>query len=453
MDFQGFIDCVDMPSCVMSVEKLPDGKYGMIRIVCFNAAYREVMGPGVYADMPYYELVPHDKKFEDFCFRAAVLHQRMHAYVEVRGMQCWIDQTMIPLVSDREDMGYCQFIFEKTQYAEAERMASMSVGAAEKVIEACIKLVGSEDIRQSVGDALDVIIAACGAKAARILLVDDELKRVDKFCDRVAENHWHQLAEDAITYDLITTWEQSIGVSNDLIIKDAQDMREMRLLNPAWAKSLEENRVETLVLIPLRQGKRVIGYLYVINFDTPKVLMAKELVELMSFFLGSEIANHLLLQKLEEISEIDALTGISNRRAMISRMKQMAAQTKKTAFGVVNVDLNGLKTVNDGDGHEAGDKLLVQTGEILKKVFYEDDLYRTGGDEFIVISRDIDRKTFERKVRRLRSDVEKNADVSFAIGEYWSDGSVEVPEALRLADEKMYMDKRAFYEKRPDMKR
>ena len=89
----------------------------------------------------------------------------------------------------------------------------------------------------------------------------------------------------------------------------------------------------------------------------------------------------------------------------------------------------------------------------MKKVFYHEELFRTGGDEFIVISAGIEKEVFERKADRLRSDVEKNADVSFAIGTYWSDGSEDTTTAMKQADEAMYEDKKAFYEANPELRR
>jgi diguanylate cyclase (GGDEF)-like protein len=120
---------------------------------------------------------------------------------------------------------------------------------------------------------------------------------------------------------------------------------------------------------------------------------------------------------------------------------------------VLNIDLNGLKVVNDQEGHEAGDRLLVQASEILKKVYYQDDLYRTGGDEFIVIMENINQDTFERKLEKLRSDAEKNSKVSFAIGEFWSDGSDDLTAAFRCADERMYADKNAYYDRHSELRR
>lgn len=455
MDFQSFVDCVGMPCCVMSVEKAEDGGHGEIRIICANSVYKEIMGPAYYDNMIYSELVPQDNKFEDYCYQAAVLGKRMHAYVETRALKTWTDQTLIPLESDSENMGYCQFIFEFTREAEADRMASVSVNVASAVIKACIQLMGSENFNISAGKAVDVIREAAGATAARIMLIDHEKKAAINFCERADDADWPErdYEHDVITYEVICSWESMIGVSNAIIISDQKDLCELEKINPEWIGSMRIHGVTSLVLIPLRQGKTVIGYLYVVNFDVSRLAEVKELVELMSYFLGSEISNHLLLKQLKRISSIDVLTGMNNRRAMISRIRQLSECKPVPSFGVINIDLNGLKYVNDRDGHEAGDRLLEMTAEILQKYFYQDDLYRTGGDEFIVVVSDIEETVFERKVQRLHNAMFKHDSVSFAMGACWSDGSVDINTVFRYADEKMYADKEAYYRKNPNYRR
>ena len=99
-------------------------------------------------------------------------------------------------------------------------------------------------------------------------------------------------------------------------------------------------------------------------------------------------------------------------------------------------------------GHEAGDKLIVQAGELLRKVFYQEDIFRTGGDEFVIITSGIDQETFYRKVKRLRNDVEKNSRVSFAVGEFWSEGDQNTKDVFRYADERMYADKQKRHQRR-----
>lgn len=454
MKYQDFVNTVEMACCVMSVEKTPAGTCGKIRIVAANTAYRNMMGPRYYDGMLYQELVPQDNKFEDYCFRAAILKQRMHAYVETKALGAWTDQTMIPLASDRDDLGYCQFIFEFTQDGEADRMAAISVTAAEAVIKASLTLLRAEDFQASVRDVLHLIMEEADAKVGQILLIDHEHKQSIDFCRVISEDAKleHSTGVETISYDLLASWERMIGVSNAVIIQNEQDMRQIAASNPAWAESMRMHYVRTLVLVPLRRAKEVIGYLYVLNFDASKVVKIKELVELMSFVLGSEIYTHMLLQRLEELSQIDTLTGIHNRRAMQNRMKKLERH-KNRPFGVVNIDLNGLKVVNDQEGHEAGDKLLIQAGELLRKIFYQEDIFRTGGDEFVIITSGIDQETFYRKVKRLRNDVEKNARVSFAIGEYWSEGGQDIRDVFRYADERMYADKLAFYEENPALRR
>ena len=454
--FQNFVDGVGMACAVLSVAKKEDGSCGEIRIVRSNRLYKEIMGPAYYDDMPYQELVPQDNKFEEYCFQAAFNKKRMHAYVETRALNFWVDQTMIPLESDRDDLGYCQFIFEFTESAEAERMASVvSMDTAETVIKGCIKLMGTEDFHAGVEEALDVLKEMSHAESVRIMLIDHANKKAIKFAERLEESAWTRRNpfRDAIDYDLMKTWEAMIGVSNAVIVKDNHDLDLLEPENPEWIASMRRHGVHSLVLIPLRRVKEVIGYLYVVNFDTEKIVEVKEVVELLAFFLGSEISNHLLMNQLDEISHLDMLTGLNNRRAMSKRMKEIEDSRGTLTFGVVNLDLNGLKYVNDNEGHEAGDRLLIQASEVLQKVYYQDDLFRTGGDEFVVMLCGISRDTFERKLARLHRDLEKNADVSFAVGGFWSDGSVDLTTAFRHADEKMYADKKAFYEKHPELKR
>ena len=448
MDYQTFVNTVGMPCCVMSVKKTPEGTCGEIRILCSNQMYKDVMGPAYYDNMIYSELVPKDNKFEDFCFRSAVMGQRLHAYVETRALGTWTDQTLVPLASDEEDTGYCQFLFEFTKAPDPERLASVSLTNTSNALAACVRLNASGKFEDKVGDVLEDVLKVSEAWGCRIMLLDKEREETIIFAERYREGVWPERhdGDDVISYELIRTWEEAIGVSNELIVTNEEEMSELEKRNPQWVESMRSVGVTSLVLSPLKREQEVNGYLYVVNINLEKLVEIKELLELLSYFLGAEISNYLLMRRLDMISHIDALTGLNNRHAMLRHMKRFKESGRTCSFGVINLDLNGLKKVNDTEGHEAGDRLLIQAGKILRKVFDEDDIYRTGGDEFIVISEDISRETFERRVERLKTDVEKNADVSFASGAFWSDGSVDMESAFRYADAQMYADKRAYYE-------
>lgn len=446
---------------MLSVEKTSEGFCGEIRIVCANELYKKTMGPAYYDGMPYYELVPKDVKFEDFCFRAAHMGQLMHAYVETKALGCWTDQLMIPLgkdESDQSNLGYCQFLFEFTETADPSRMASVSIDTATAAIKASITLLGTEDFKDSVKDVLTDILDYSDALSCRIMLIDHEQREAIVFCEKNRNDQGpdESLGDGSIAYEVVNSWEGMIGESNAVIVKDEKEMEALEKRNPEWVKTMRHYRVESLVLIPLRRGKKILGYLYVVNFDVSKVVQVKELIELVSFFLGSEISNYLLMNQLEALSKTDGLTGLLNRNAMIRCRERIPLAAEGTAFGIVNVDLNGLKVINDTGGHEEGDRAIIKTAELLRGCFREDDLYRVGGDEFIAIVRGIAKERFGERVDKLRIAASECDDVSISIGSIWSSclrTNEDVDEAFRVADELMYADKNAYYEAHPEFRR
>lgn len=99
--------------------------------------------------------------------------------------------------------------------------------------------------------------------------------------------------------------------------------------------------------------------MWVTNFDTSKTLQIKETLEISTFFIASEIANYQLLNKLEVLSNMDLLTNVQNRNSMNNRISQfLNGEVTYKSLAVVFADLNGLKPVNDIQGHDAGDNLL-----------------------------------------------------------------------------------------------
>ena len=455
MHLQELVNCCSVPSSILKVEKTPEGFCGAIHIVCANEPYRELMGPGYYDGMPYEELVPKDPKFEDFCFRAAHMNQRMHTYVETKALDCWTDEAMIPLQPQGPEIGYCQFFLEFTKAADPTRMASVSMDTASAVIRASITMHAGDDFKTSVREVLADIIEMTGAFASRIMLIDHERRQAVNFCEKIRGDlePTEEVGDGSISYDVVASWEPMIGVSNAVVVKDEQDMRSLEERNPAWVQSLRQYAVTSLVLIPLRREKTVFGYLYVVNFDVEKVVEVKELIELMSVFLGSEISTHLLMRQLEDLSTLDGLTGILNRRALTARMETIAQSGDTKPFGIVSIDLNGLKAANDQGGHDEGDRLLVRAADILSRVFRRSDLFRAGGDEFAIIATDITQDVLDARVTRLRQLADGDPDVSYAIGAYWSDGSISTREAYQRADQRMYADKKAYYDAHPDLRR
>lgn len=98
------------------------------------------------------------------------------------------------------------------------------------------------------------------------------------------------------------------------------------------------------------------------------------------------------------------------------------------------------------------DRSLKKFYALLKSVFTDDEIYRAGGDEFMVLCLNDPKEEFEAKIDRIREIIKEEKDVNFAIGSCYNDGDLDVRKALRTADERMYKDKNLFYEKHPELK-
>ncbi|MBQ7485903.1 MAG: sensor domain-containing diguanylate cyclase [Clostridia bacterium] len=451
MDFQAFVNSVAVPCAVLSVEKKPGGDWGEIRIVTANEPYRQTMGPRYYDNMIYSELVPKDLKFEDYCYRAAVLGRRMHAYVETRALNCWTDQQMIPLESDREDIGYCQYLFEFTQNAEADRMSSVCAESASALIKCSLSLMTTENISESLKAVVSEIMEVSGAATSRIMLIDDDTQTVTNLCEMFAPGE--PVNSAAISYEIVKTWEAMIGVSNGVIVKNEHEMDDLERRNPAWVRSMRAYGVTSLAMVPMRREKRVIGYLYVINFNVEKVIEVKELLEVLSFIVGAEISNHSLMARLDALSKRDELTGVMNRNAFKRQIAELE-QSCCMPLGVVYMDVNGLKRINDQEGHESGDTLLRHAAQMMERAFEHDHLYRAGGDEFVAIMENCNKMEFDRRVAHFRQLEVSAPTINIAVGAYWTDDAAEnVRSIFQKADSEMYADKRAFYLRHPEMNR
>jgi len=156
---------------------------------------------------------------------------------------------------------------------------------------------------------------------------------------------------------------------------------------------------------------------------------------------------------LERIAYYDALTGLPNRSLLIERIKQALIKAKRhdDMIGVLFVDLDRFKSINDSFGHDIGDKLIVQVAERISDTLRESDLVaRNGSDEFVILLEDMEdfreafvvaEKVIECNFRSYQlSEHEIHIGSSIGISIYPSDGE-DALELLKMADTAMYYAK------------
>lgn len=170
------------------------------------------------------------------------------------------------------------------------------------------------------------------------------------------------------------------------------------------------------------------------------------LARLLSTILARELAWQAELRRAEHAeldAQLDGLTGIANRLAWdrtVSREEERCARYGAPA-SILFVDLNGLKTINDTQGHAAGDEVLRAAASALSSCARTTDFVaRLGGDEFAILAVETDHVAAASLVRRVEDSL-LEARVSGAIGVATRDPRTTLEETARTADADMYRDK------------
>ena len=239
---------------------------------------------------------------------------------------------------------------------------------------------------------------------------------------------------------VIDAWYQEYEKGGHVLIYDIEKYRNE---NEKMYELLKPQGIKTLVSGPLVLDGVYLGFFGLDNPPAERMEEISEIMKLLMYFLASMISQRDGHRRLVEYSYKDALTGAGNRRA-VKRFETERLDTTRS-YGIVMCDINGLKAVNDNEGHAAGDELIKTVASCIAKVFGIENVYRMGGDEFSVYAYADSKAAFEEKVGELRSMISENG-ARMAIGYSFAEGGDPDYNARRLeADNKMYEEKRDFY--------
>ncbi|MBI3750364.1 MAG: GAF domain-containing protein [Chloroflexi bacterium] len=142
----------------------------------------------------------------------------------------------------------------------------------------------------------------------------------------------------------------------------------------------------SLICVPLRGPDHAIGVLTMERIGEGRTFTEDEfeLVQLFAAQVSVGLQNAEVHQAVEQRAQTDVLTGLLNHGTFVDRMNRLIAATEP--FSLVMLDLDRFKGVNDGFGHQAGDRLLRQVAESIVQASRETDaVFRYGGDEFAVL--------------------------------------------------------------------
>ena len=468
MDLQKFVDSFNTMTCVVSVEKREDGRLGRILYEVANKPFIEATEQAVrdgYAitnepfkpGSSYERYMKKELNFEHFCYQCAIKKEPIHAYIRPEHFDFCINLVMLPLNIDDPKKAYCSYSQCISPEVDYDAMSRLSAETSSTVLKTCIKLRGAQNLQSTMDEVITDIRETCDASYCCILLTDFSEHTCSVFSDSVKDSSNQRSIREDLTHDFIDfakTWIDILASSNCLMLENEDDFEIVKKRDPKWYASLQQHDVDSLILLPIEANNRIIGFFWVTNFDTSKTLQIKEILETSTFFIASEIANYQLVNKLEELSNTDLLTGLLNRNSMNNRISQFVnGEITYKSLAVIFADLNGLKPVNDIQGHDAGDQLLKKASCILTETFTEGEVYRAGGDEFLVIITDQPKDIIEAKVKKIHEKSMDLNNVSFSLGFYYNEEGGSIRKAMQEADVQMYEDKKQFYAMHPELKK
>ncbi len=221
-------------------------------------------------------------------------------------------------------------------------------------------------------------------------------------------------------------------------IRDLLPAEEQRLL---WGMGISNM---LLCLVGESRNSLIHGILYAANTKQRWSDADVGTLDLVVPSFASLLANIATRMRLEEKSELDALTGLRNRNRFEADLAALPAQPLRT-LTCVYADANGLRELNNGQGHEAGDRLLRYVARALAEVFGTETTYRIGGDEFAAVVPDLEEGVAQRKLDAFQRAVAEQG-YSCAAGLATSPWPADIPALLKIAEKRMYADKRRFYQ-------
>ena len=261
----------------------------------------------------------------------------------------------------------------------------------------------------------------------------------DQFTVQVADSLQHALAS------LGPGVEEVDVILLDLSLPDSQGLETYRAIHA------RDPEVPVLVLSGLNDESVA---LKAVNEGAQDFLRKSKVdSELLPRAIRYAIERHGMLAQVRQLAVNDELTGLLNRRGflLLAEHQRSLADRKGTSLGLVFIDVDRFKSINDTYGHEEGDRALKELGGLLQRTFRRSDVVaRLGGDEFIVLMTDVKGAGVQIVLDRLQMSLAAfnqetqnpwRLSISVGVALYDSAFPVTLESLMGLADQSMYQAK------------
>lgn len=199
----------------------------------------------------------------------------------------------------------------------------------------------------------------------------------------------------------------SLRIRESIIIEDSE---------PLNHEILERFQVDVFLMAPILSHNRLVGLLYIDNYINKEPIELNVLSQLSPIVheLGVALANAKRFELEKKRAEVDALTGLLNKRMVIDYLTATfqldQQQLNRVAVGFIDID--HFKKFNDTCGHQAGDDVLKIVAQIMRTLTRPSDFIgRYGGEEFVFVLHDTDKKGAFCYAERIRKEIERKGKI------------------------------------------
>lgn len=212
-------------------------------------------------------------------------------------------------------------------------------------------------------------------------------------------------------------------------------------------------KTQSVICVPLRSKGRVLGVVELINKLEDIQFSPNDLkiLTILTDYAAIAIENAKYLQRVQELTIKDDLTSLYNSRYLHLMLESEMGRSKRYGlhFSMIFLDLDHFKLVNDRYGHIIGSKVLKETAEVIRMELRKPDIpIRYGGDEFVVLLPETDKKGAYKVASRMRESLNNHIflreeglsiklTASFGISAYPEDADNTL-DLVRLSDQAMY---------------
>ncbi len=330
--------------------------------------------------------------------------------------------------------GIVRDIRERKRAEEALKQRNRELATLNKIAEAVSHPLGLNKVLRT---ALDNVLETMNFAGGSIWLVDPESSELRLVASKGARG---MLTAGSALSKAVETGESASTSYNG----------QSRPGRSKKAKVQDDDEGKSIVSVPLRSKGETLGVLGVVGMNA-FTLDDMRLLETVGDQIAVAVENAQLLDKLNELSITDELTGLFNRRHFYEVIESETDRTRRygRSISLAMIDLDGFKKYNDKFGHASGDVILTDFAKVLHEVLRKSDTaFRYGGDEFIVIlpatnaerAKEVIERISKRWLKQLAAQVPL-ADIQLG----FSAGIAQFPENAETVDGLVFLSDTALY--------